>query len=174
MANTLFFKLLAIILSLRVPTAPGYTPEPIYEQNTRLLYIAGAIAAHARTPEEAAFAYVLSKNESQFDRLVHAGLVHPVWTQDKGRAKCLGQIHKTGLVPNWHELAGVDYEATERCVKAIIKIERSVAGMCIHTSLLTQSDAERVFAAYAGRGCTPTRQSVHRAKEWSEVVRRLR
>jgi len=168
--------LLTVALSLPPPASPrGYDPEPRADYETRVSTIAISIGAVSKTPEEAAGLLVLAYGESRFDALVHAGLTHPVLDQDHGRARSLWQLHASGIVPEWSTLGGTDVEATTRAARAALRVLRSAAWMCTHSSMLTADDMARAFAEY-GRGdrsCMPTRQSIARAQQWERVRARL-
>ena len=118
--------------------------------------------------------------ESRLAYEVHAGLDHPVWTQDVGRARCLGQLH-VGLVPaqEWAALAGLDEQATQRCAAWTARALTRMALYCgkgrrgadkLDDILLP------MFSAMGGGGCSPTvagrAKLVRFAKMWREVERR--
>lgn len=118
--------------------------------------------------------------ESRLAYEIHAGIDHPVWDQDKGRARCMGQLH-VGLVPlyDWEALAGLDDEATERCALWTARALTRMALYCgkgrrgvdkLNDVLLG------MFSAMGGNGCAPTvsgRAKVARfGKIWREMERR--
>jgi hypothetical protein len=85
--------LLAEATRLGASVAPGETPEA---RDARLGTITSSLATAARGAadgqgwtwtEIAAWGLIVWKEESQFDLRVHAGLPHPVWTSDVGRAR---------------------------------------------------------------------------------------
>jgi hypothetical protein len=146
-----------------------YVAEERHSFELRAETMAEAVAAESRSVEEEAAVVVVWKGESGLDPLIHAGLPHPVLTSDHGRARCLGQLHRSGLVPEWATLAGTDLDATTRCARATIRVLRSSAGMCTGGQMLSETDMARVFAAYGGTGCAPTVQSIRRARDWVRV-----
>ena len=118
--------------------------------------------------------------ESRLAYEVHAGIDHPVWTQDVGRARCFGQLH-VGLVPQneWEKLAGLDEEATARCA---LWTARALTRMALHCGR-GKRGADKfedillpMFSAMGGHGCAPTvsgRAKVARfAKVWREIQKR--
>jgi hypothetical protein len=118
--------------------------------------------------------------ESRLAYEIHAGIDHPVWTQDVGRARCLGQLH-AGLVPlhDWEELAGLDEDATQRCA---LWTARALTRMALYCGK-GRRGADKIddillpmFSAMGGGGCSPTvsgRAKLARfGKMWREVQRR--
>lgn len=177
MTPSLHVALLLVASHLPVSATPhGLTPESIERREARLDTIALAIDDTSNSPEEAAAELTIMYGESKLDSIIHAGEIHPVWTQDHGKAKCLSQLHKSGQVPEWVTLAGIDYAATLRCAAATIRVLRSAAWKC-HVSFASPSEADmsRVFAEYASGmgGCRPTVQSQHRAEMWNRMRARL-
>jgi hypothetical protein len=120
---------------------------------------------------------VTMRGESLFDVRVHAGEKHPVWTQDDGKAMCLGQIHVSGIVPEseWRTLAGTDLAATRRCARATMRLLIAHQRHCdARTKVPTPQAIARVFASYGTGGqCTPTKRSLERAGRWARTVVRL-
>jgi hypothetical protein len=176
MPTSLHVAIFAILSALPVSVTPrGHTPESEAARAERLDVIALAIDDVSRTPEQAAVLIVLAYEESRLDPLIHAGLKHPVWTQDRGRARSLWQLHRSGLVRDWDTIGGTDLAATTRAARDALRVVNSASYMCAHSSLLTVSDAERAIAAYgSGSGnCTPTVKSRHRAQMWERVRRKL-
>lgn len=174
--TSLHAAIFAVLSAFPVGVTPrGYTPEPADVRAARLDVIALAIDDVSRTPEEAAGLIVIAYEESRLDPLIHAGLKHPVWTQDHGRARSLWQLHRSGLVRDWDTIGGTDLPATTRAARDALRVLRSATYMCSHSSLLTVSDAERAIAAYgSGAGnCTPTKKSRERAVMWERVRRKL-
>jgi len=95
--------------------------------------------------------------ESRFALEVHAGTKHPVWTQDVGKAKCLGQL-QVGLVPTheWERLAGIDYESSKRCA---IWTARALTRMALHCGRRKSNFQDILFPMFnglTGLGCKPT------------------
>jgi len=168
-------SLVTAILAALLSLPPSSTPESVQDRSARLGTVAEAIDSVARSPEEAAALIVIGYEESRLDPLVHAGLPHPIWTQDRGRARSLWQLHRSGLVRDWDTIAGTDLDATTRAARDALRVLRSAAYLCNRSSLLTVSDAERAIAAYGnGSGnCRPTVASRHRAQMWERIRRRL-
>jgi hypothetical protein len=177
MSSSLHVSLFILATHLPIAVTPkGLTPETPESRASRLDTLALAIDDVTKTPEEAAAVLETMYGESKLDAIIHAGGKHPVWTQDHGRARCLSQLHKSGQVPEWATLAGIDFDATKRCAAATIRVLRSSAWKC-HTNISTAaaSDMARVFAEYAvGSGnCRPTKQSAERAGAWDRMRRQL-
>lgn len=114
--------------------------------------------------------------ESRFALEVHEGIEHPVWTQDKGRARCLGQLH-VGLVPEyeWQRLAGLDEAATRRCALWTARALTRMAGYCRGKRTKLQDVLVPMFSGLGGGGCSPTAsgraKAARFAKMWREVER---
>jgi hypothetical protein len=118
---------------------------------------------------------VLQGRESGgFDRRIHAGEEHPVWTQDHGLARCMGQIHATvesGPVPLevWNRLAGLDVDSTELCARVTAQLLVSYARQC-GVYLGHRANRNIVAQAFAGYGsggkCTPSDEMWGRADQW--------
>ncbi len=114
--------------------------------------------------------------ESRFALEVHAGTKHPVWTQDVGRATCLGQLH-AGLVPadDWAKLAGTDADATRRCALWSARALTRMALYCGGKMTRFEDVLLPMFSGLSGSGCRPTlsaRNKVARfAKIWREMER---
>lgn len=177
MEPSLHVAILTIALQLPPAVTPkGIVPEPVEDRTARYDTISLAIDDVSKTPEEAAAVLETMYGESKLDAIIHAGGKHPVWTQDRGRARCLSQLHKSGQVPEWSTLTGTDFAATKRCAAATMRVLHSAAWKC-HTSIstATASDMARVFAEYgAGTGaCIPTAQSKARAFAWDGMRKRL-
>jgi hypothetical protein len=116
--------------------------------------------------------------ESRFALEVHEGTKHPVWTSDRDRSRCLGQL-QIGLVPKdaWEGLAGTDEEATERCALWTARALTRLALYCSKKGQERDFDAVMLgmFSAMGGSGCSPTvagRRKVERfAKMWQSWQR---
>ena len=114
--------------------------------------------------------------ETRFDVEVHKGLPGR-WGSDKGRARCLGQIHKSGLVPGakWKQLAGLDRASTARCASATRRILYSAWTICRSRNsgrpTTIRRDLARMFGLYAtGSRCQTGKREYSRA----DVAIRLR
>lgn len=167
----------------KMPLSPS-PDETSLQVRTRLETIASSLAAAAKdqadgsgwtSTELAAAALVLWNEESRFDARVHAGLPHPVWTQDQGRARCLGQLHQSALVPpdEWARLAGTDEDATLQCGRATIRVLTAQGRRC-GVYLGVRADRNRiaqVYAAYGSGGkCRPDDRAWQRADRWLKVM----
>lgn len=165
---TLTKLLLAAALSLPAP----WTKTPVEtraEYEARVGTIAHAIALEAPDKLTAATVLAIWYGESRFDLRVHAGEKHPVWTQDMGRARCLGQLHVSGLVPRteWERLVGTTLDATRRCARATVRVLLAQRRLCRARG--TPGLAETLAAYGSGRHCRPGPRSIKRAA----TVRRL-
>lgn len=173
--------LLAEATRLGASVAPGETPEA---RDARLGTITSSLATASRAAadgqgwawtEIAAWALIAWKEESQFDLRVHAGLPHPVWTSDVGRAKCMGQLHQSRIVPPevWVTLAGTSEEATLQCARYTITVAIAQAKQCgVYLGRRASKPAvAAVFAAYASGGnCKPDERAWYRAERWAKVM----
>lgn len=172
--------LLSIALAWTQPTPPkGHAQEPRAEYERRVTTVIDAALSVTHNPRELAAIVVVIKHESALDPWVHAGLEHPnpFLSQDRGRARCLLQIHQNQHIGHdgWLALGGTDFDATRRCFAEGLRLLRSAAWMCTHSQMITVDDMARVFSAYAGHSsCIPTAGSVRRAKNWEQIVHRLR
>lgn len=127
---------------------------------------------HGWTASELGMALlILADEETRLDERIHAGGEHPVWTQDHGLAKCLGQLHVSKLVPQslWAKLGGTDEDATRRCAEATALVWVAVAKNC-GVWLGARADRNRVaeaFMAYGSGGkCKPDERAWSRADKW--------
>ncbi len=156
--NGLFKLLLAAALSLPAPwtKTPVETPE---QYQARLDTIAKAIAIEAPNKLTAVTVLVVWYDESRFDRRIHAGEEHPIWTQDVGRARCLGQLHVSGLVPRaqWERLVGLDIDATRRCARATVRVLLAQRRLCRARG--TPGLAQTLAAYASGVTCRPDARS---------------
>jgi hypothetical protein len=186
---------LAAALVLAAQAIPhSYAPGEVKEQrDERVELIAGAAwkAAGAYADgkgwsrfEVALATVVLEGNESGgFDLRVHAGAVHPIWTQDHGLARCLAQIHETkdqkgnpwGPVPRaiWEKLAGLDEDATELCARVATELLISHAKQCgVYLGRrATKQAVAQAFASYGTGGhCKPDDEDYKRAAQWEALL----
>ncbi len=180
---TLSEILLAIVINLPAPWyQPGKNPETKAEYQTRLETISHAIAMEAEAAEDwrwdatslAAATVVIWYGESRFALEVHDGSGKSRYGEDDGRARCFGQIHKTGLVPKpeWESLVGVDLEATRRCARATMKVLAVQGKRCgMQENKPSMWAVARMVSAYgSGKSCAPTKASTERARRWSKVM----
>ncbi len=175
--------LLAAILQWSPPWyPPGENPETQDAYNLRLATIAEAVALESETAtnwslgRRALAAATLSVwyGETRFSYEVHA-LGQSRWHQDWGKAKCLGQIHASGLVPKqeWLHMVGADLASTRRCARATMRVLAAQARYCSVRSA-SQEGMARMFAAYgSGRGCGVTPQAKKRARRWGVLMQQI-
>lgn len=162
--------LFAAILGVIWPWAlPSGLPERMESYEARLRTISVAIPSVVRDREEAAAVLVVWRKESRFRLDVHAG-----WTKgDHGRAACMGSIHPSKLVPDWAELAGTDFDATQKCAWHTIRILRSGLWMCAKGSTGEKAWAY-AFEYYARGHCDePGDESWSRARFREDVCGQL-
>lgn len=161
--------------------APGETVEEwnervhmIVEQN----YEAAGDYANGKgwTRFELAIATtVLEGNETRFDRRIHAGEKHPIWTQDDGLATCLGQHHVSKAIPaeDWARLAGLGLDATARCARATTMMLVSHAKQCgvFIGQRASKNAVAKAMASYGSGGkCTPNDEMWRRGSEWEKLM----
>jgi hypothetical protein len=176
------FKELFLAAILHWPSAwhaPGETPETPEEYQQRLQTIVDAVSLEAQqvavgqfqARELTAATLTVWYGETRFAHGIHAR-GESRFSQDEGRARCLGQIHVSGLVARseWEALVGADLEATRRCARATLRVLLAMARYCeVHAPSV--SGMARVFAAYgSGKGCRPSTQSTERARRWQRLV----
>lgn len=160
--------------------APGETAEA-YEARLRGMTseLARVARAYSREGWNAwGFAVALLRvwnEESKFDQRIHAGLQHPTWSQDGGKAHCMGQIHVSKIVPmdTWERMVGTDEGATALCAEATAKVWVSMARQCgvWANQPPDKLKVAKVFAAYGtGGNCTPTDSALVRAEKWQTAV----
>lgn len=168
--------LLTAALNLPMPYYKGQPPETRAQYEQRLEVIAEGIAVEtAGTPvwghrRMAATVFMVWWHESRFAVEVHAGTRHPAWTQDDGRARCMGQLHVSGIVPprDWARLAGTDLAATRRCAAATMRVLAAQARRCSGAPLAG------VLGAYGrGHGCGATESSTRRARRVEGLLGRI-
>lgn len=173
--------LLTEVSKMPLSRAPDETPE---QARGRLEVATSSLAEAAKdqadgtgwtSTELAAWGLVLWHAETLLDARVHAGLPHPVWTQDRGLARCLGQLHASSLVPpdEWARLAGTDEAATLQCARATLRVAVAQGRRC-GTYIGVRASRERVaqvFAAYGSGGkCKPDDRAWQRADRWLKVM----
>lgn len=175
--------LLAAILLWAPPWyPPGENPETLDTYRARLETIAEAVAVESEAAARAglgrralaAATLTVWYGETRFSYEVHVE-GKSRWHQDWGKARCLGQLHVSGLVPKdeWELLVGGDLEATRRCARATMRVLAAQARYC-SVKAPTEWSLARVFAAYgSGRGCAVTPQAKQRAKRWSTLMQRI-
>jgi hypothetical protein len=161
---------------------PGQAPETDAEYAARVATIAEAVAIEAQEARGAglgasnlAFAVMtIMYNESRFALSVHNGDT----LGDRGRARCLAQIHTSRLVPReeWMGLTGVDLESTRRCARAAMRLLGAQYRRCgLHKEVVSKVALAKAFAAYgSGNSCEVTTSSLRRADDWEELKARAR
>ena len=180
-------QLTTIVLALasRLP-ATWYGPHnPAVEtsdaRRDRVAVIAEADATEAllapgrALPMALAVAVLWHEESGGYDPRIHAGQKHPFWTQDNGRARCLGQFHMSLIVPRevWVGTAGTDLESTRNCARATIRVWRAQASRCSALDVWDEASVAKVFGAYArGGSCVPDARDKKRAAMWAEAMRR--
>lgn len=167
------------------PLAPPETPGERALRLSTIAHEARALAAahppriapqpslRPRHQRARAFALlVLTGSESGgWDPRVHAGLPHPVWTQDNGRAKCLGQLHQNDwLTPDlWQQTVGTDAAATHTCLWATLRLLEGQMRWC--RVGYSEEGLAVAYAAYGNGGrCVPTQESRARAAKWTRAM----
>jgi hypothetical protein len=172
--------LLAAILQWQAPWyPPGQNPETPEQYQTRLETIAEAVAleakaiapAHLDSRALAAATLTVWYGETRFAYEVHA-LGTSRWKQDRGKARCMGQLHVSKLVPadEWEQMVGADLQSTRRCARATIRVLLAVSRYCgaAHAS---EAHMARVFAAYgSGQGCGVDQRARSRARRWARLL----
>jgi hypothetical protein len=161
-------SLMRAALTMPRPHDPGETET---QYRDRLRTIVDSIGDEAPSRKMAFTVLVTWESESRFDRRVHAGLPHPVWTSDHGRARCLAQIQQSSLTPDWSELAGTDGVSTRRCARATVRILLAQTRLCRSRG---ETSLAGILAAYgSGRSCEPTPETSVRAARAEALMRRF-
>lgn len=117
-------------------------------------------------------AALLAKGEAEsgnWAKAVHSG----ARTGDGGRARCVGQVHSSKLLPRaaWLATTGTSREATRRCWRAVLRYLRGAMGHC--RGGLNVDGFARAYALYGtGDSCEPTSWSRRRAQRWAYLVER--
>jgi hypothetical protein len=97
------------------------------------------------------------------------------WGQDVGKAHCMGQLHRSKLIPKdeWEKTVGATKEATRSCARATMRV------LAVHTQRCgadkpTASQFSHVFFAYgSGKGCGENRQSQNRGSRLVQLLNSL-
>lgn len=175
--------ILAVLLTL---PPPYVSTETAAEYRTRMQTIASAVDAetkdvrgwHLGQTQLAAIVLTIFWTESRFDPVVHAGGIHRVWSQDRAAARCLGQLHASGLVPTpeWSQLAGTDIGATRRCTAATVRVFLAHWRRCVPSGQsASRGNVARALTGYGhGGSCTAAPWSIARARTVETLLRRLR
>lgn len=151
--------IIAIVLGWGTPDVP------------RATMVGEVVSDVARNRNEAALILSIIRHESNLDYHVHAGLVSPIGTQDGGRARCLGQIHRVPAwwtQEQWRALAGTSRAATYRCIRAIQRVLDYHQRRCRITTRTWPHVAKLLGAYWKGTTCRPfyTRGQRNRLHWW--------
>lgn len=175
--------LLAAILHWQAPWyPPGENPESREAYEARLAVLAEAVALEAAEHKTAALdtralaaaTLTVWYGETRFSYEVHA-LGTSRWNQDIGKARCLGQLHQSRLVPKeeWDQLVGADLDSTRRCARATMRVLVAMSRYC-SIGHANESSIATVFGAYgSGQGCGLTTKSTSRARRWAGLMRQI-
>jgi hypothetical protein len=175
--------LLAAIVRWQAPWyPPGENPEDAEDYRARLAVLTEAVAMEAAEHKTAALdrralaaaTLTVWYGETRFAYEVHA-LGTSRWNQDIGKARCLGQLHKSKLVPvdEWDQLVGDDLDSTRRCARATMRVLIAMSRYC-SIGRADESTMATVFGAYGtGRGCELTTKSKSRARRWAALMQQI-
>lgn len=165
----------------------GQGPETPVEFEQRAEVVAKAIDTIVKQYpfEQSSFAALITNTwgwESGWDWHVHAGLESPIGHQDYGKARCLGQLHRTGFITQerWDQLAGHSYEATLRCASATAEAFKHHAQRCLRKNAprggnkwkepFTRWETLQLMSAYAtGHGCGVIDKAVQRYASYRKL-----
>ncbi len=178
---TLKAAILAWLLTLPASWHTRDLETPV-QRRARLEVVAVAVsetaAASKWLPPKQAAAAVLAvwQKESAFDVIVHSGAgPHPVWTQDGGRSRCAGQIHRSAVPRKlWLSLTGLDAKSTKACSDTTLLLLRRQS-YCTRLPGTWNDKWARVFSAYgSGAGCRTTAKGLAKLSEYGRVLTVLR
>lgn len=168
--------ILAALLALPVYRHPAEQAESEDDRRARLAAVAEAIAAVARTPQEAAALIALGKHESGFALLVQAGRRDEMpegQRCDTGRARGVWQLWEVACPSAYRHPAGSaeSLRAEARCAVGNLR----AAGRRCTRGGPEGTDAWWVaaFSGYAGAACE-TRWAPRRVATLREMERKLR
>lgn len=187
-------KLLAIVLAW-TPTwyPPGGGPETREQRTQRwamasdtMVQSGGSGITKFWPQDNVALIATIFRYESALDYHVHGGEPSPIGSQDKGKARCLGQIQQSRLLTKkeWVGLAGRDRAATRRCADMVLrvmwyhakrcKMRQEIPGSIRWRAMLTDVEARVLFTAY-GTGITCGASGKHsgRARLFGQIRGRL-
>jgi hypothetical protein len=183
-------SLSAAILRAALSLAPPWyhpnetPPETPAEYRARVEVIASAVALEVvslptlRPAVLGAVALEIFHSETALDPRLHAGTEHPRHHSDHGKARCLGQVWASGIVParEWETLAGTDMESTRRCTRATLRVFLAQYRRCNPGRREFSHEAlARGFAGYAGRvDCKPGTSAMGRAKRAFRLLELIR
>lgn len=176
LASALFAAMLLSLTPAWYP--PDKRPETDADLRERYAVIAKAVATEAPRVDSSwpthalAFAAIVTfHGESRFALDVHSG----ERLGDRGRAACLGQLHRYGMThEQWERLTGTSLDATRRCARATMEAIARSDRYCQHRHRAARPMRERVARALSlygsGRTCGPLTSSKKRARTWSRLV----
>lgn len=156
--------------------------ETTGQRRARLETVAAAVSETAARaewlPPKQAAAAILAVwwRESAFDVIVHSGSgPHPVWSQDGGRSRCSGQIHRSAVPRElWLSLTGLDATSTKACSDTTLLLLRRQS-YCNRLPGTWSDKWARVFSAYgSGAGCRTTAKGRAKLNEYGRVLTVLR
>lgn len=175
--STLWAGLLGFAQALPGPWyAPGREPETPGARCTRVETVATGV--HLETEEvplgwpfsrsdlAAMTLHVVWEESGRFDHAVHRG----TRTGDGGRARCLGQLHRSAWVSReeWLGSTGTDPESTRLCVRLVVRVLVRHAARCRLHGELGEWSAGALWAAYGtGSSCNPRHRSPHHGEDWA-------
>ena len=125
--------------------------------------------------DRAAILLALWVEESALEYNVHAGLVSRLGTQDRGKARCMGQLRVSPFLPraDWETLAGLDADSTGRCAEWTAaafaaqakhcKLRRELSRTVRWTKHLGHGEAAVLFSGYGRNICAPDARHYARA-----------
>lgn len=188
MFEALLHTLKAAFLAVPMVIYPGAPPETPHAHDIRKFMVADVIVAETAAsdspldPEHlAALVAVTIMYESALEYFVHAGMPTHIGPQDGGRARCLGQVHKSGILDKaaWLATGGLDEEATARCVRAILgafEYHRKRCRIRPEGGRLSEAQANVLFHGYwkGINPCVTHTKSAVRAKRWKKMLESLR
>jgi hypothetical protein len=148
----MYHVILSLLLTIQTP----------HESDTLARYATIAMAVDAAGDEYngplskrrlVALTLATMHGESRFAKSVHAGSVNSRGS-DNGQARCLSQVHPTGLLDpgEYDSIVGTDYASTLACARVTARILQRFARWCLYDG--TDESIGRVISAYGtGRGC---------------------
>jgi hypothetical protein len=150
---------------------------PVYREDVanpykgaQLVTVARAVAAVARTREEAAFLLAIGHHESGHSFRIHFGLCRG-FECDDGRSLSAYQLQQAGRsLEEWHGFVGLSLDATTAAAGAALRHVRFAQRVC-------RGEPDPVvstFRAYAGLGCrVPLKGERDRVTTFERVRARL-
>ena len=107
--------------------------------------------------------------ETRFDLEIHQGGPGRHGS-DKGRSKCLGQIHQT-VVPRdvWEGLGGTHTAATRRCALWTARFLARAQRLCAGGEKLDNGRLAETFAGYGGRRCKVRQDDLFKVRTYRKL-----